>query len=210
MYRPGTEEADIGGDWYDAFLLPGDRAVLTVGDVAGRGLDAAMLMGEVRHAIRAAAFAGHDPAKVLQVANSVVRSGPFRMVTAVVVMVDPLTLHCTYAAAGHPGPLLVTPTGIETLSDGTFPLGIQDGLPIAAESLRLPPSALLVLYTDGLTEFDRDGVAGEALLRRAVADHFARGVATPAQAIVNQVLAGRPVRDDVAILTAFVEPGVGR
>jgi serine phosphatase RsbU (regulator of sigma subunit) len=209
-YKTGAGEADISGDWYDAFVLPGDRLVLSIGDVAGRGLDAAVLMGEIRHAIRAAALAGHDLAKVLQVANSVVRTGPNRMVTAAVVMIDAMTLQCTYANAGHPAPMLATREGIEILEESTFPLGVRDGLPAVTESLRLPSEALLTIFTDGLTEFDRDAVAGEAALQRAVKDQFARLETRPTQAIVNQVLSGRSARDDIAILTVFVKPGIDR
>lgn len=210
VYKPGAGEADIGGDWYDAFVLPGDRLVLGIGDVAGRGLEAAVLMGEIRHAIRAAALAGHDPAKVLQVANSVVRTGPNRIATAAVAMIDPMTLQCTYANAGHPPPVLATGEGIETLEESTFPLGVRDGLPVVTESFRLPSEALLTLYTDGLTEFDKDAVAGEAALQRAVQDQFAQLVMRPAQAIENQVLSGRSAHDDIAILTVFVKSGIAR
>lgn len=214
VYKAAGPETEVGGDWYDAFALPGGRLVLTVGDVAGRGLDAAVLMGEVRHAIRATALAGHDPAKVLQVANSVVRGDARRMVTAVVAILDPITLQCTYAAAGHPAPVLATTrNGVDVLEQGTFPLGVRDGLPAEVESLRLPPEALLVLYTDGLVEFDRDVAGGEAALQAAVAEQYRRRLDHPAQAILEQVLSGHPARDDIAILTVNLEgsqPSRGR
>jgi PAS domain S-box-containing protein len=205
VYRAAGPDAEVGGDWFDAFALPGGRLVLTVGDVAGRGLDAAVLMGEMRHAIRATALAGHDPAKALQVANSIARADARRMVTAMVAILDPVTLLCTYAAAGHPAPVLATPKGVERLEQGTFPLGVRDGLPIEVESLRLPAEALLVFYTDGLIEFDRDIISGEAALQAAVADQYTHRLSHPAGAILEQVLSGRPARDDIAILTAGID-----
>jgi PAS domain S-box-containing protein len=210
VYRAARPEAEVGGDWYDAFTLPGGRLVLTIGDVAGRGLDAAVLMGEMRHAMRTAALAGHDPAKVLQVANSVLGASGRAMVTAAVVFVDPITWQCLYATAGHPPPLVATHRGIEKLDQVTIPLGFREGLPIAAESLRLPPQALLVLYTDGLIEFDRDPISGELALHAAVVEVFARRLSNPAQAILEQVLASRPALDDIAILTVAVDVEVAR
>lgn len=203
-------EADVGGDWYDAFRLPDGRLTLTVGDVAGHGLNAAVLMGEMRHAIRAAALAGHDLAAVLHVADQVLRAGAGGMATAVVFIVDPVALRFSYASAGHPPPILMTNTSIERLGQGTIPLGFGEGLPIAPEPLPLPPDALLVLYTDGLIEFDRDLAGGEAALQAAVAAEYAMRHGRPAQGILDRIIAGRPARDDIAILTVAVAAEAGR
>lgn len=209
-YRAATPEADVGGDWYDAFPLPDGRIALAVGDVAGHGLDAAVQMGELRHGIRAATLAGHDPATVLHVADTVLRTGGGRMATAVIVIVDPVKLEFTYAAAGHPPPLLATPGGTEMLAQGTVALGFGKGLPIAPKPSPLSPDALLVLYTDGLIEFDRDPMSGEAALRAAVTAEYMGRFGKPAQAILDRVIAGRPTRDDIAILTAAVKSDVKR
>jgi serine phosphatase RsbU (regulator of sigma subunit) len=81
---------------------------------------------------------------------------------------------------------------------------------IAVESLRLPPDALLVLYTDGLVEFERNVFTGEAALRTAWQSKFAQRLTKPAHAILDQGLAGRSADDDIALLTLSIEPGIGR
>ncbi|HEV2438548.1 MAG TPA: GAF domain-containing protein [bacterium] len=210
VYQAAGPEADVGGDWYDAFQLPDGRLALTVGDVAGHGLDAAVLMGEMRHGIRAAALAGHNPAKVLQVADTVLRTGGGRMATAVVIIVDPVKLTFVYAAAGHPPPVLATHNGIEMLEQGTVALGFGEGLPMAPEPLPLPSDGLLVLYTDGLIELDRDLVRGVEALHSAVAKEYAGRFDEPAHAILNRVTAGRPAFDDIAILTVAVDRSTKR
>ncbi len=210
VYRAATPAADVGGDWYDVFRLPGGRVALTVGDVAGHGLDAAVVMGEMRHAIRAAALAGYDPANVLRVADAVLRAGEGGMATAVVAIVDPVKLEFAYAAAGHPPPIIATREGIETLRQGTIPLGFGASLPVAPEPRPLPSDALLVLYTDGLIEIDRDLTGGEALLQAAVAEEYGQRFASPAHALLDRLTTDRRVFDDIAILTIAVEPGIGR
>lgn len=210
VYRAATPEADVGGDWYDVFRLPDGRVVLTVGDVAGHGLSAAVLMGEMRHAIRTAALAGQDPANVLRVADAVLRAGGGGMATAVVAVVDPVKLEFSYAAAGHPPAIMATRESLETLGPGTIPLGFGESLPVAPEPRPLPPDGLLVLYTDGLIEIDRDLIGGEASLRAAVAEEYGRRFAAPAHAILDRLTAGRAVSDDIVVLTVAVEPGIGR
>ena len=210
VYRAAGPESDVGGDWYDVFRLPDGRVALTVGDVAGHGLAAAVLMGEMRHAMRTAVLAGHDPANVLRIADAVLRTGEGSMATAAVVIVDPVRLEFTYAAAGHPPPILATRGGIEMLERGTIPLGFGEGLAVSPEPRPLPPDALLVLYTDGLIEFDRDLIGGEAALRAAVEAEYADRFVQPAQGILARVIGGRPTPDDIAIVTLAVEPGAGR
>jgi serine phosphatase RsbU (regulator of sigma subunit) len=210
VYRAATPESDVGGDWYDVFALPGGRVALTVGDIAGHGLNAAVRMGEMRHAIRTAALAGYDPANVLRVADAVLRTGEGGMATAAVAILDPRTLELTYAAAGHPPLIIATREHVETLEPGTIPLGFGESLPVAPDPRPLPPDALLVLYTDGLIEIDRDLIGGETRLRAAVAEEYGRRFATPARAILDRLTAARTVSDDIVILTVAVEPGVGR
>ncbi|HYL26547.1 MAG TPA: SpoIIE family protein phosphatase, partial [Candidatus Nitrosotalea sp.] len=106
-YRPASDEADVGGDWFDAFALADGRVAVSVGDVAGHGLEAAVIMGEMRQAIRTAAIAAPDPAAVLDQVNRMValREG-VGMVTAIFGVYDPASSLLTYSSAGHPPPLL--------------------------------------------------------------------------------------------------------
>jgi len=120
-YIPGTETADVGGDWYDVFRLPNNRIALSVGDVVGRGLTAAAMMGQIRQTIRAMALAGYAPSRVLWEAGAVLRLTHERegMATAIFGILDPDELTFTYAAAGHPPPIVVVPDGdIHELREG--------------------------------------------------------------------------------------------
>ena len=210
VYRPASIGGGVGGDWYDVFRLPNGHVVVTIGDVAGHGLEAAVLMGEMRHAIRTAVLEGHNPTRALEVADTVLRGGGGGMATAVVVILDPMTLEFTYATAGHPPFIIVTRSDVRMLGQRTLPLGFGEICRTTPTPVRLPSDAFLVLYTDGLIEFDHDPVGGEAALRAAVREEYAGRFDTPAQRILERVIAGRPARDDVAVLSVAVEPGIGR
>jgi serine phosphatase RsbU (regulator of sigma subunit)/anti-sigma regulatory factor (Ser/Thr protein kinase) len=202
-YLPGAEEAIVGGDWYDAFRLPDGRIAFSIGDVAGHGLRAAIVMGEVRQAFRAAALNPNSPSLVIERANTIVnmRANPV-MVTAIFGIVDPRDGTVTYAAAGHPAPLLALPGGVVQLlpKDGV-PLGIVDHIGASDWTFTLPPGALFAVYTDGLIEYSRDVVEGESRLLDAVREGVARLDPEPARALLQRVFAARNNTDDVATLT---------
>jgi serine phosphatase RsbU (regulator of sigma subunit)/anti-sigma regulatory factor (Ser/Thr protein kinase) len=202
-YLPGAEEAIVGGDWYDAFRLPDGRIAFSIGDVAGHGLRAAIVMGEVRQAFRAAALNPNSPSLVIERANTIVnmRANPV-MVTAIFGIVDPRDGTVTYAAAGHPAPLLALPDGVVQLlpKDGV-PLGIVDQIGASDWTFTLPPGALFAVYTDGLIEYSRDIVEGESRLLDAVREGVARLDPEPARALLQRVFASRNNTDDVATLT---------
>ncbi|MFI5389029.1 MAG: SpoIIE family protein phosphatase [Candidatus Eremiobacterales bacterium] len=203
-YAPATDEADIGGDWYDAFDLPDGRTVLSIGDVAGHGLKAAVIVGEVRQTFRVAAMENRDPAAVLDMANRLLMLRPEpTMVTALFGIYDGKTF--TYASAGHPPPVLGTVEGMaEQLPIAGIPLGVE---PVEAQrswTVTIPSGSLLVLYTDGLIECDRDVLGGERQVLDAVAHEAVRPSADPAAAIRERVLGPRQNRDDIAILALAV------
>ncbi len=202
-YLPGAEEAIVGGDWYDAFRLPDGRIAFSIGDVAGHGLRAAIVMGEVRQAFRAAALNPNSPSLVLERANTIVnmRANPV-MVTAMFGIVDPREGTVTYASAGHPAPVLALPGGAVTVlpKDGV-PLGIVDRIDASDWTFTLPPGALFAVYTDGLIEYSRDIVEGERRLLEAVREGVTRADAEPARALVARVFAHAGNTDDVATLT---------
>jgi hypothetical protein len=205
MYQAAGEHALVGGDWYDAFQLTDGRVVVSVGDVIGNGLGAAVTMAAVRQAIRGAAQVFPDPAAVLDAADRALRSEqPDRIVTAFLGILDPLTLAFSYASAGHPPPLLRQPDGsIVELAATDLPLGLRNER-AAGETVAvvLPAHALLVLYTDGLTEATRDLLEGERRLRAALARGDVRDAPAPAQALLRAVVT--EASDDVAILTVGV------
>ncbi len=207
MYEAAGEEALVGGDWYDAFRLPDGRVVISVGDVAGSGLGAAVTMGAVRQVIRGASQVFAEPAAVLDAADRALRAEqPDRIVTAFLGIIDPLTLAFSFASAGHPPPLLRRADGsIVELAAFDLPLGLRNQREAGANhSVVLAHGAMLVLYTDGLIEATRDAVEGERRLREALALDDVYRSSTPATAIRQAVVAES--NDDVAILTVRVGP----
>lgn len=201
-YLPGTEEAIVGGDWYDAFRLPDGRIAFSIGDVAGHGLRAAIVMGEVRQAFRAAALNPNSPSLVLERANTILnmRANPV-MVTAIFGIVDPRDRVVTYASAGHPPPILGLPCGgVHQLPKDGVPLGIVDEVGASDWTFTIPPGALFTLYTDGLIEYSRDVFAGEARLLEAVKDGVCAFGEEPARALIERVFEECSNTDDVAAL----------
>jgi anti-sigma regulatory factor (Ser/Thr protein kinase) len=202
-YLPGAEEAIVGGDWYDAFRLPDGRIAFSIGDVAGHGLRAAIVMGEVRQAFRAAALNPKSPSLVLDRANTILnmRANPV-MVTAVFGIVNPYDGTFTYASAGHPAPVLALPGGsVMLLPKDGVPLGIVDELGATDWTFTLPPGATFAVYTDGLIEYSRDAIEGEIRLLDAMCDAAVLQGTEPARALVRRIFATRSNTDDVATLT---------
>jgi PAS domain S-box-containing protein len=200
-YEPGAE-AEIGGDWYDAFTLEDGTIFFSIGDVAGHGLGAAVPMGKMRQAFRALTTIERDPSVLLRMADAILRrEHPDVFVTAIAGMYLPRTRTLTYAAAGHPAPFVRPVRGpVARLPGGGVPLGLQDV--IAFENVRVTLSAgdLLVLMTDGLLEARHDIAEGEARVEHALRDPAIAVVADPAA--LFRVLAGSTAtRDDTAILT---------
>ena len=203
-YVPASNEAEVGGDWYDAFPLSDGSIALSIGDVAGHGLDAAVIMGEVRQTFRVAATHMRDPSAVLDLANQLllVRHEPI-MVTAIFGIYDGKTF--TYGSAGHPPPILGTEGGdVDILPTEGLPLGIEPNSARRAWTITIPPGSLLVLYTDGLIEFTRDVTEGEKILAQAIADEMKSRSGNPALSIRKRIFDGCKSSDDVAILTLSV------
>jgi PAS domain S-box-containing protein len=206
VYSPGAAESSIGGDWYDAFQLGDGRIVLSIGDVAGRGLRAAVVMGRVREAIRAFALQELKPAAILGAVERVLRlSKGETMVTALVAFVDPRAHTLTFANAGHPPPLLATGEGtVEALRLDGLPLGIFDDVEARTRTVALPDEAFLVFYTDGLIELERDVISGIAALRVAVERCYVARTRSAA-AVYEAMTHDHAPDDDVAILTIAMQ-----
>ncbi|WP_040914458.1 SpoIIE family protein phosphatase [Streptomyces sp. SID5473] len=184
-YLPGNTATEVGGDWFDVIELPGHRTALVVGDVMGRGLRAAVAMGELRTAVRTLALLDLEPAEVLSALDEIARGlgGPsgtqqgtrvahksreadlseVYLATCVYAVYDPVTRRCTFANAGHLPPVLVEPGEEALLLDVPpgMPLGVG-GEPFEEVEVELPEGALLALYTDGLVE-SRDHHLDEGL-----------------------------------------------
>ncbi|HTW83564.1 MAG TPA: SpoIIE family protein phosphatase [Candidatus Sulfotelmatobacter sp.] len=209
-YVPASEEAKVGGDWYDGVELSRGRVMFVIGDVAGHGLEAAVAMNRTRQALVQAAVLDADPASLLSRVNAELMRDRSRMVTAVCGYADSQNYVFTYATAGHPPPVLVEPGRAPRLLEfGGLPLAVMDSAVYRSHSVQTLPGAMLVLYTDGAVEHSRDVFEGEQRLLEAVASVCGGDpVEHVAAAIHARIFDGRAVGDDVAILTvSFAAPG---
>jgi PAS domain S-box-containing protein len=204
IYEAGKAEALVGGDWYDAFTLGDGRIVVSIGDVAGSGLPAAVTMAGVRQAIRGAAHAAADPGGMLAAADRALDDPERRFVTAFVGVIDPATSTIAYQNAGHPPPVVRMPDGtlVELLGGGA-PLGLRGGEDTVPHAHALPAGSLVALYTDGLIESTHDILEGERLLHAALLDTALHGGENPAKILHDLILVDGS-RDDVAILTITI------
>lgn len=203
MYQPGVGDMEIGGDWYDAFALPDGRVIVSIGDVAGKGLGASVIMAKTRQAIRVAAQVQVVPGAILDSADKALRlEHPDSVVTAFVGIIDNTEAYLTYASAGHPAPLLRSPDGSVLALDGAgLPLGLrQRDEAVDANTVSLPHGSLLVLFTDGLIESTHDYAEGERRLHDVLRREAPALAPNPAREIHESVLFDG-THDDVAILT---------
>ncbi len=206
-YRVADRDVAIGGDWYDAFVLSGDLVALSIGDIAGHGLDAAIAMYAMRQAMRDAAFSGAEPSEVLAHANDVLLDQfPDRFATAGFAIVDRARSVVRYALAGHPPPILAGADGARTLDPGGMPLGVDARLRRHEDEVRIDHACALAFYTDGLTEYRRDALAGEAELRERIAALACETHASLAEIVFAQHFAERTTTDDAALLIAKFTP----
>ena len=168
-YQAGSTGLEVGGDWFDVLRRPDGIVQITIGDVAGRGVAAAALMGQLRNAFRAYAYEHASPAAVMsRLQRHIVKD---EMATAICIAVDPYTREVAYASAGHPPPLLRDDeTGaITQLARAQSPLlGPVSRRLVVDARLELPRHATLVGYTDGVVE-RRDEVIDAGIGRLATA-----------------------------------------
>ncbi len=207
FYRAGVQGTQVGGDWYDVIELGAGRTALVMGDVMGRGVRAAAVMGQLRSAVRAYARLDLPPADILGHLDSVVRDlGDDHIVTCIYAVYDPGQRRLSYANAGHLPPLVRAPgEPTRALAEASEP-PLGTGSPaVRSVDVTLPAGALLALYTDGLVESRQQDV-GNGIARLCAAvdqlDGFDR--ASP-ERLVRQLLPDGP-DDDVAVLMARVEP----
>lgn len=198
-YFAGAEGTDIGGDWYDVINDDDGSFTVVVGDVVGRGVKAAAVMAAMRYATHAVAGQSTDPAEILSAVNGLEHiRGDF--VTMLCGNVDPVTRSISFASAGHPAPLLISPeeTRFLRVSPGP-PIGFLDDPTFAVKRTTLPAGSVVVLFTDGL--YERRGESIEVGLERlrdagaalgGTVDEILDGLA--------EAMLGEGVRDDTAML----------
>jgi serine phosphatase RsbU (regulator of sigma subunit) len=195
-YVPASSNAEIGGDFYEVTELDG-RLLVAIGDVAGHSIEAATVMGEVRHALRAYAVEGHGLVEILDRLDVLLRRfHPRGFTTLCLLFVDLAAGVCTVANAGHLPPLVADEHGTEYLDVHGPMLGLGLDRPPATE-FPLPPGKTVVLFTDGLIE-RRDSALDDGMA-------VLRGLVTHGQdleALCDLLLErfGQRQRDDIALL----------
>jgi anti-sigma regulatory factor (Ser/Thr protein kinase)/PAS domain-containing protein len=201
-YQPGGTEAAVGGDWYDVITLGGGRTALVIGDVMGRGVRAAAVMGQLRTAVRAYARLDLPPHEVLQLLDGLATEiDANQIATCVYAVHDPNEGRLVYASAGHLPILVRDENGTVLRADEPTgpPLG-TGGWMHSSGSIALGPGATAVLYTDGLVERrDEDLDEGIASLERALS-----GATGTPQVVCDRLVRSAGVTadhdDDVAVL----------
>ncbi|MET9621941.1 SpoIIE family protein phosphatase [Streptomyces sp. NPDC006464] len=206
-YLPATRGLNIGGDWYDAFPQPDGSLLTVVGDVTGHGLRAAVIMGQLRTALRAYAIEDGSPARILTRLHRMLRhQQPNLYATAVIARFRPDDPRVVWAAAGHPPALVRAPGGDVRVLD-TRP-GLMLGVPFPFEyedhAVELPPGSTLVLYTDGLVERRASGIdPGIELLGRtlgALGEPQLEDLEGCAEALLKPLVHDDERDDDVCLL----------
>ena len=201
-YVAASEHARVGGDWFDVFALPDGTVAVSVGDVAGNGIEAAQIMVQVRSAGRVAALAGQDAGGVLESQNALMIAaglGPFA--TALFAVYHPATGGLSWASAGHLPPVVVSGGRASLLTTDPGPaLGVLDEPVYRLATSVLGPGDRLVLYTDGLVERRGESIVqGIERLRRLVPLTGTAGAACRDLLDLLEVSAGST--DDICVLT---------
>jgi serine phosphatase RsbU (regulator of sigma subunit) len=207
-YLPATTGAEVGGDWYDVFPLADGRVGLVIGDVVGHDIEAASVMGTLRHVLRAYAWPGGGPASVIRrVDELALGPEPGALATLVYAIYDPAGHDLTWSSAGHPPPLLMRPDGRADylLGANSTLVGVGPDVDRTERTATLDIGTTLVLYTDGLVETREDSLT--IGLDRLAALAESRSSAS-LEVLVDQLLAdveaAEQRKDDVAILVARV------
>lgn len=210
-HAPATRAQDVGGDFYDIYPVQAGWGI-SIGDVCGKGEDAAAVTAAARHAIRVLAHWNSDPADVLRCANEIMMEEEFggRFVTASVghLRWRDGGLHVVLGSAGHPWPVLVKPDGrTEVVPGGGLPLGIFTDPEPSTQEIELAPGDLLFFFTDGLTSacgpdmvYFEDRLTDELA---ALGGEPADRVVSRVQDVVLQFCRGQ-LRDDVTMLALRV------
>lgn len=207
-----TGSGVVGGDWYDVFVLPDGRLGVVVGDVAGSGLEAAVIMGRMRSALRAYVLETPDPATALRMMDRKIQYfEPNAMATVLYGLYTPETGDFTVSSAGHLPPVLVAPGGPAGLLPlrPDPPIGTADDPQRRSATVFIPPGALLCCFTDGLVE-RRGRVLDQGMdtLAETLGKLITAGVGTSTEQaaedacaeIMRALVGSTPAQDDIAVL----------
>ncbi len=206
-YVPGR--GHVGGDWYDVFPLPSGEVCAVIGDVTGAGLNAAVIMGRMRSALRAYALQASSPGEILDCLGRKMRHfEPEAMATVLCAVFSPSLDEVRLASAGHLPPLLARP-GQRAAPAGVFPgvpIGVRGPAPRQVSTVAFPPGTVLCLYTDGLIERrDRPLDDGIARLSDALTTTDPESACATVMAAMSDY---SPHEDDIALLILRHAPGI--
>lgn len=205
-YEPASETLSIGGDWYDAFPLPDGRIGICLGDAAGSGLSAAVLMASMRMALRGALAMEPYIIRALDVADHLMRSeSTVGFCTALLAVLDLDGMTLRVGNAGHPGPKIWDPVAkavVDPFTERDLPLGLRDLTPVRTKpkTIRVEKESFVTFYTDGLVEWNKDLASGERALESALRQRSVREARDPALAVRAAVIGTGKAHDDTAIL----------
>jgi sigma-B regulation protein RsbU (phosphoserine phosphatase) len=196
-----AEDFGVGGDWFDVFPLPDGQIGVVIGDVAGSGLRAAVVMGRLRSALRAYAIESASPSEALsRLDRKFAHFEPNEMATILYLTVDLDREHLTVSCTGHPPPVVADVDGAAVLMDcsPSAPIGAHVQSNRVDVRHPLAPGTTVVCYTDGLVERRRESLdVGLERLRRAV---YAGPPEDVCSKIMNEVIGAAKVQDDTALL----------
>ncbi len=211
-YLPATAGVDVGGDWYDVLEIGESELLLVVGDVMGKGVPAATLMGQLRSAVRTLAAVDPDPAAILSGLDQLATGfAPDDIVTLVIVALDVQAGTVVIANAGHLPPLVFAPglPGVPATSplNTSPPIGVPVSGPRASTQLKLPPNVSLMLLTDGLVEERANDLDARLAELTARATELLADSDADLEAVADALVQPRVHRDDdVTVLLARLRP----
>jgi serine phosphatase RsbU (regulator of sigma subunit)/integral membrane sensor domain MASE1/anti-sigma regulatory factor (Ser/Thr protein kinase) len=203
LYLPASRDVFVGGDWYDAFTIRDGRVLVSVGDVTGHGLEAAVSAGRVRQSVVAVAADLDDPATILGKVNHMLHLHQTCVATALIAIIDAKRMSMRFASAGHPPPVVASPGHpARELQYGELPLGVEKAAQYTTYDVQLDPESIVAFYTDGFIEFSHDITAAEQRLREAVDACVAQSVPNAADTIRHMLLGASAPIDDAVLLVA--------
>ncbi len=201
-YIPGT--GTVGGDWYDVFTLPGGKVGMVIGDVAGSGLQAAVIMGRIRSSLRSYALQTPDPAEVLSLLDRKMQHfEPGAVATVMYAVLDPALDQARISSAGHLPPV-IAPPGQPAQLAGITPdllIGAAAGTRRRTTPLPIPEGALICFYTDGLVE--RRGEPLDESLARLCQALAAGPPDAGCISVMRAMVGSQPASDDIALLMFY-------
>lgn len=212
-YQAADDQLHVGGDWYDTFAWPDGRIGAMVGDVVGHSVESAAAMGRLRAAASAlAAIVGPSPAKLIEALDHFARSPDgIDYATVTCVVIDPAAGTLTYASAGHPPTLVVTPAKsvlrLEAAQSPPLCTFVRDIRP--ETTVTLEPGSLVVLYSDGLIERRRESLElGINRLETALVERFDQPIGEILDGVIGYLTQHSPAQDDIVVVACRYTPAL--